>query len=220
MYESNPRDEAGDDNTGGEATTMLQIGDRVTLHVDHCCPCFHPAGVQGRSGTIMSIATHRLLAADNAMSVAPRIRRALASFEEHIYVVALGHPESFGLYAAQELLLPQSGVGNALGLSTIAGVSRASSWAFVGSDGGIEVKGVLTRAWLTGQEWDVITASASGRTLDEVAVRLGQTPETIRFALASAMTKLGAHSKLEAVVIARRLGLIGPFEERPHDEVR
>ena len=157
----------------------------------------------------MSIVTHESLAADNATAVDPRDIMTLESFEGHIYSVELDHPESPELCTAQELLLlSRSGLANAADLSTVARAGRSPSWADVGSDSGVDAGHALTRSWMTGQEWDVIIASATGRTSDEVAERLGQTTETIRCALAPTIKKLGAHSKLEAVVIALRLGLI------------
>jgi DNA-binding CsgD family transcriptional regulator len=61
---------------------------------------------------------------------------------------------------------------------------------------------------LTQLERAVLAASATGLCLAEVAEHLGESPETVRHALASVMTKLGAGSKLEAVVIALRHGII------------
>jgi DNA-binding NarL/FixJ family response regulator len=54
----------------------------------------------------------------------------------------------------------------------------------------------------------VLATSATGLCVTEVAEHLGESPESVRHALASVMTKLGAGSKLEAVVIAFRHGLI------------
>jgi DNA-binding NarL/FixJ family response regulator len=61
---------------------------------------------------------------------------------------------------------------------------------------------------LTEQEHAALTASAVGRDVDAVAEYLGLAPEAVHAALASAIGKLGARSKLEAVVIALRAGLI------------
>ncbi len=54
----------------------------------------------------------------------------------------------------------------------------------------------------------VLQLSATGMTSDEVAAHLGTTPGQVRRAIARAIAALGAGSKLEAVVIALRLGLI------------
>jgi DNA-binding CsgD family transcriptional regulator len=54
--------------------------------------------------------------------------------------------------------------------------------------------------------------SAEGLGVTEAADTLGLSPEAARRLLASAVTKLGARSKLEAVIIALREGLIDPLE--------
>src|SRR5829696_7527988 len=51
-------------------------------------------------------------------------------------------------------------------------------------------------------------ASAIGLGVAEVADLLGLSPDAVRASIASAITKLGARSKLEAVVVALRGGLI------------
>ena len=57
---------------------------------------------------------------------------------------------------------------------------------------------------------------ATGLYTDDVAERLCTDPDTIRRYVAEAKAILGARSKLEAVVIALRLGLIDPRQaERP-----
>jgi DNA-binding CsgD family transcriptional regulator len=61
---------------------------------------------------------------------------------------------------------------------------------------------------LTVQESAVLAASATGRGVAEIAECLGVSPDVVRQSLASAIAKLGARSKLEAVVIALRCGLI------------
>ncbi len=50
--------------------------------------------------------------------------------------------------------------------------------------------------------------SATGMITDEVAAHLGTPPDQVRRDIARAIAALGARSKLEAVVIALRLGLI------------
>ena len=61
---------------------------------------------------------------------------------------------------------------------------------------------------LTPRETDVLAAVASGATNAAAAARLGLRPETVKGYLRSAMRKLGAHTRLEAVVAARRTGLL------------
>lgn len=61
---------------------------------------------------------------------------------------------------------------------------------------------------LAPREMDVIACVAAGATNAAAAGRLGLRPETVKGYLRSAMRKLGAHTRLEAVVAARRAGLL------------
>ncbi|WP_151480131.1 helix-turn-helix transcriptional regulator [Streptomyces albicerus] len=64
------------------------------------------------------------------------------------------------------------------------------------------------RVRLTPRELDVLACVAAGTTNAAAADRLGLRPETVKAYLRSAMRKLGAHTRLEAVVAARRAGLL------------
>jgi DNA-binding NarL/FixJ family response regulator len=64
-------------------------------------------------------------------------------------------------------------------------------------------RGPLTRA-----QQEVLQASATGLTSAEVGERLGLDLAVVRSDLADIVTKLGARSKLEAVVMAIRAGWI------------
>ncbi|MGW5940145.1 response regulator transcription factor [Streptomyces celluloflavus] len=61
---------------------------------------------------------------------------------------------------------------------------------------------------LAPREVDVLACVASGATNAEAAQRLGLRPETVKGYLASSMRKLGAHSRMQAVIAARRAGLL------------
>ncbi|WP_107498744.1 helix-turn-helix transcriptional regulator [Actinacidiphila yeochonensis] len=61
---------------------------------------------------------------------------------------------------------------------------------------------------LTPRELDVLSAISSGATNAVAAERLRLRPETVKSYLRSAMRKLGAHTRLEALVAARRAGLL------------
>ncbi|WP_405656712.1 MULTISPECIES: response regulator transcription factor [unclassified Streptomyces] len=61
---------------------------------------------------------------------------------------------------------------------------------------------------LTPREVDVLACVATGATNAVTAERLGLRPETVKGYLRSAMRKLGAHTRLEAVVASRRAGLL------------
>ncbi|MDF6045736.1 helix-turn-helix transcriptional regulator [Streptomyces sp. JH14] len=67
-----------------------------------------------------------------------------------------------------------------------------------------QVSGVV----LAPREVDVLACVAAGATNAVAAGRLGLRPETVKGYLRSAMRKLGAHTRLEAVVAARRAGLL------------
>jgi DNA-binding NarL/FixJ family response regulator len=61
---------------------------------------------------------------------------------------------------------------------------------------------------LAPREVDVLACVAGGATNSVAAERLGLRPETVKGYLRSAMRKLGAHTRLEAVVAARRAGAL------------
>ncbi|MFI5806333.1 response regulator transcription factor [Streptomyces sp. NPDC051561] len=61
---------------------------------------------------------------------------------------------------------------------------------------------------LTARETDVLACVASGATNAAAGERLGLRPETVKSYLRSAMRKLGTHTRGEAVVAARRKGLL------------
>ncbi|MBD3008488.1 helix-turn-helix transcriptional regulator [Streptomyces sp. 5-10] len=63
-------------------------------------------------------------------------------------------------------------------------------------------------AELSPREVDVLACVASGATNSAAAERLGLRPETVKSYLRSSMRKLGAHTRLHAVVEARRAGLL------------
>ena len=61
---------------------------------------------------------------------------------------------------------------------------------------------------LTELERLVLRLSATGLTTAEVAAELGMSPDEVRRHMARVMAALGASSKLEAVLLALRLGLV------------
>ena len=62
---------------------------------------------------------------------------------------------------------------------------------------------------LTSQERHALELSATGRVVGEVADAMGVSPHVVGEWLASAIDKLGARSKLEAIIIAYRRGELG-----------
>lgn len=65
-----------------------------------------------------------------------------------------------------------------------------------------------TTVTLTAREIDVLSQVALGCTNIDIAERLSVSAETVKSYLRSAMAKLDAHSRHEAVVTARKLGLL------------
>ena len=61
---------------------------------------------------------------------------------------------------------------------------------------------------LAAMERAVLQLAATGAVTDELAAHLSMSPDAVRQHLAAAMDRLGVRSKLEAVVVALRLGLI------------
>jgi DNA-binding NarL/FixJ family response regulator len=72
---------------------------------------------------------------------------------------------------------------------------------------------------LASVQLEVLALSATGMTTREVATWLGLTRDEVRDHLVRAIVALGARSKIEAVVKALRLGLIGPARRDGHGAV-
>ncbi|WP_329260585.1 LuxR C-terminal-related transcriptional regulator [Streptomyces sp. NBC_01478] len=78
----------------------------------------------------------------------------------------------------------------------------------------LDACGLLTTEAATGEvelaprELDVLACVAAGATNAVAAERLGLRPETVKGYLRSAMRRLGAHTRGEAVVAARRAGVL------------
>jgi DNA-binding NarL/FixJ family response regulator len=62
--------------------------------------------------------------------------------------------------------------------------------------------------WLSPREIEILKLLARGRPTDRMAAELFIAPNTLRNHVSSILSKLGAHSKLEAVAIAVRDGVI------------
>jgi DNA-binding NarL/FixJ family response regulator len=61
---------------------------------------------------------------------------------------------------------------------------------------------------LTKRQLDVLHHLAEGRSTDEIATALAVSRATARNHIANLLTAMGAHSRLQAVVIARRVGIL------------
>jgi DNA-binding NarL/FixJ family response regulator len=68
---------------------------------------------------------------------------------------------------------------------------------------------------LTGREREVLGLLAEGLSTEEIVVHLVLSPHTVRNHIRSVLAKLGAHSRLEAVAVAARAGLIRLAPEPP-----
>ncbi|MEU1541739.1 helix-turn-helix transcriptional regulator [Actinacidiphila glaucinigra] len=80
--------------------------------------------------------------------------------------------------------------------------------AATGAAGGGDGLPAGRTAAVSSRELDVLACVAVGATNAAAADRLGLRPETVKSYLRSAMRKLGARTRLEAVVAARRAGLL------------
>jgi DNA-binding NarL/FixJ family response regulator len=63
---------------------------------------------------------------------------------------------------------------------------------------------------LTKRQLEVLRLLAEGRSTDEIATKLGLSTATVRNYVANLLLRLGVHSRLQAVVVARKAGLIEP----------
>jgi DNA-binding NarL/FixJ family response regulator len=63
---------------------------------------------------------------------------------------------------------------------------------------------------LTKRQLEVLRLLAEGRSTDEIATKLGLSTTTVRNYVANLLLRLGVHSRLQAVVVARKAGLIEP----------
>jgi len=69
---------------------------------------------------------------------------------------------------------------------------------------------------LTPRQREILELIASGLSTAEVARELTLSPETVRNHLRNASTELGAHTRVEAIATAQRLGLLAAPVLRPH----
>lgn len=72
------------------------------------------------------------------------------------------------------------------------------------------INGGTDRSALTTRELQILQHLAAGRSTSRIATELALSPNTIRNHVSNLHFKLGAHSRLEAVSIGTRLGLVAP----------
>ena len=63
---------------------------------------------------------------------------------------------------------------------------------------------------LTTRQLEVLRLLSDGRTTAEIADELGLSRTTVRNYIANLLVALGVHSRLQAVIAARKAGLIDP----------
>ncbi|MFJ3089709.1 response regulator transcription factor [Streptomyces sp. NPDC086838] len=151
---------------------------------------------------------------DAAVAAARDVEQALVVRDEVRQLLAVGHQEPDAAAGAaagawedvreahRELraLMPKV-LDPALRDELLAVCGRLASATGTREPGAREVR-------LAPREVDVLACVAAGATNAVAADRLGLRPETVKGYLRSAMRRLGAHTRLEAVVAARRAGLL------------
>jgi DNA-binding NarL/FixJ family response regulator len=80
-------------------------------------------------------------------------------------------------------------------------------------------RGEHLRETLTRREYEVLECMVDGMSRTEIAEHLGMSPNTVRTHVQSLLHKLGVHSSLRAVAIAREAGLSTRGPSVPHQRV-
>jgi DNA-binding NarL/FixJ family response regulator len=70
---------------------------------------------------------------------------------------------------------------------------------------------------LTRRETEILELMARGNTPDEIARQLTMSPNTLRTHTQNVLTKLGVHSKMEALVLAIRHGKVATVDVNDED---
>lgn len=96
-----------------------------------------------------------------------------------------------------------------------AEVNRALQTARARSDADKDLQRRMDR--LTPRELQVLAAMAAGATSATIAEELGMSPHTVRTHSQNILTKLGVHSKTDAVIAAIRMGKVTPPDLAPPD---
>ncbi|MEU8032878.1 helix-turn-helix transcriptional regulator [Streptomyces sp. NPDC049099] len=141
------------------------------------------------------------------MAVARDVEQALVVRDEARGLLAAARPEPAGAGrgAVREQVREAHAALRALAPRIADPELRAELLAACGLLAAPRTAGGTT---LAPRELDVLSWVAAGATNAAVAERLGLRPETVKGYLRSAMRKLGAHTRGEAVTAARRAGLL------------
>ncbi|MET8026863.1 helix-turn-helix transcriptional regulator [Streptomyces avermitilis] len=144
-----------------------------------------------------------------AVEAARDVEQALVVRDEaHSLMAAAREPETTS-GAAWEQVREAHGALRALAPRLVDPALRAELLKVCGQLAGAAAEPAEAYAvGLAPREVDVLACVAAGATNAVAAERLGLRPETVKGYLRSAMRKLGAHTRLEAVVAARRAGVL------------
>lgn len=145
-----------------------------------------------------------------AVAAARDVEQALVVRDEARGLLALARePEPVAGSAAWEQVREAHGTLRALAPRITDPALRAELLAVCGRLAGAGAPGDGgPRVGLAPREVDVLACVAAGATNGSAALRLGLRAETVKAYLRSAMRKLGAHTRWEAVIAARRAGLL------------
>ncbi|MET9900961.1 helix-turn-helix transcriptional regulator [Streptomyces sp. NPDC006446] len=146
-----------------------------------------------------------------AVAAARDVEQALVVRDEARGLLALAHepgPATGG--AAWEEVREAHGALRALAPRIADPALRAELLSVCGrlADAAAPSTRAAQEVGLAPREVDVLACVAAGATNAAAAERLGLRPETVKGYLRSAMRRLGAHTRLEAVVAARRAGVL------------
>jgi DNA-binding NarL/FixJ family response regulator len=218
-------------SAAGGAPVRVVVLDHLRLSADALCALLEPgdqfdvvAKVAFPSEAVHACEDGKVDVAVVSMSlpglegirVVERLRRGHPA----VKVVVLAAPEQLGLAAramaagAHEYVSKlESGESLRRAIADVAGGragqavtgERAASIAALDED-------LQRLESLTPREIEVLQIMATGPSTTRLAHSLGVTALTARTHIKSILRKLGAHSRLEAVTIARRLGVIGSID--------
>jgi DNA-binding NarL/FixJ family response regulator len=167
------------------------------------------------------------------MGVAHSVREAREALQDppdqqapDLVLVDLGLPDDSGLQLVAELAwrIPVLVLTAHPRVDLVRRATAAGAAGFLAKDMPLHeilvaahaaLAGTPVRSWepdrlvhLTGRELDVLAGLGRGRDTSRIATELGISVHTTRDHIRAVLAKLGAHSQLEAVVTADRLGLI------------
>ncbi|MFJ9038148.1 response regulator transcription factor [Streptomyces sp. NPDC102406] len=148
-------------------------------------------------------------ALDAALAAARDVEQALVVRDEARTLLAAANVPVGGGAGAWEEVREAHGALRALAPKIVDPALRSELLAVCGRLASASAPPVREAApVLAPREVDVLVCVAAGATNAAAAERLGLRPETVKGYLRAAMRKLGAHTRGEAVVAARRAGLL------------